>query len=508
MNRVLLRGGVLYGSGPAPAPGDLLLQDGRIAAMGNIPPLSDAFEIDCTNLAVVPGFIDAHSHSDLETLHGCREKIAQGVTTEVTGNCGFSAFPCGEGGAAVREFASGILHGRGDWGWETAGEYLLAAQQGSATNVVSLVGHGTLRSWVAGPRQGALPEAELDRMCGLLADALAGGAAGFSTGLEYAPGSSAPPAELERLCGVTARAGKVYATHVRNYAGRLLESLDEQLGLARRTGCRLQISHLQAVGGKTWHLQARAVERIEAARDEGVDVMFDCYPYVAGSTVLTQWLPQRALEGGLEALLDRIAGPERAAIVAEVAAGVPQEWSDLYVASAASGANRGLAGRHLAAIAAERGVEPAWLVLDLLAEERGAVHILEFNQSEDNLRALLTHPLALVVSDGLYVDGRPHPRLYGAFPHLLGEFSRRRGWLPLEDALHKITGGPAGRFGLSGRGTLAPGGEADVVVFDPQNVGSPATYEEPAQPPAGIRWVFRGGRPVVAGGGGNGAVGA
>jgi dihydroorotase/N-acyl-D-amino-acid deacylase len=496
MNRVLLRNGVVYGSGAAPARRDVLFEEGRVAQLGALETSADTLVYDCGGMAVAPGFIDVHSHSDVETLRARREKISQGVTTEVVGNCGFSAFPCGS--VEAREFAGGILHGRGEWGWRDAGEYLTAAAQRSLTSVTSLIGHGMLRTEVAGLRQGELTETELDRMSGLLAEALEAGAAGLSTGLEYAPGSSAPAAELERLCGV------VYATHMRNYAGGLLEALDEQLDLARRTGCRLQISHLQAVGARNWHLQARALERIEAARDEGVDVMFDCYPYVAGSTVLTQWLPQRALDGGIAAMLARIAGPDRQAIADEVEASVPQAWEDLVVSSVASTVNAGLAGRSLAAIAEERGVAPAVLVLDLLVEETGEVHILEFNQSMENLRALLSHPLGLVASDGFYVDGRPHPRLYGAFPHFLGECRRERGWLSLETALDKISSGPAQRFGLNGRGVLSPGASADVVVFDPDTVASPATYENPVQAPTGIRWVFRDGRLAAAGNGGDG----
>jgi len=495
----LTNGALLDGTGAPPRRADLLIEGDRIAATGAFDPPGEAVTLDCTGLTLAPGIIDAHSHSDLKALEGRREKIDQGVTTEVAGNCGFSAFPAPDDRRALHEFANGILCGCGDWGWESADDYLAEARRRAPVHVESLVGHGTLRVSVAGNRQGPLSPCELDAMEAKLAECLADGACGFSTGLMYAPGSSAPFEELERLCRVAARAGKIYTTHMRDYAGRLPEAVEEQIELARRTGCRLQISHLQAVGRKNWARQQQALEKIERARQEGIDVAFDAYPYVAGSTVLTQWLPQWALDGGTEAMLERLRDPDlRKRIIEEMLAMLAQEWTDLYVSAVGSARNQRLVGRHLAAIAEERGRDPAELVLDLLAEERGAVTILEFNQSESNLKELLTHPLSIVVSDGFYVKGRPHPRLYGAFPLLLGEMCRKRGWLALAEAVRKITDLPARRFGLRGRGRLQPGYKADVVVFDAQKIGSPATYDDPERPPAGIRWVFREGK-IAAG---------
>jgi N-acyl-D-amino-acid deacylase len=287
---------------------------------------------------------------------------------------------------------------------------------------------------------------------------------------------------------------------MRDYGFRLVEAVGEQLELARRTGCRLQISHFQAVGEANWSRQSAALEKVERAYDEGLDVAFDCYPYVAGSTVLSQLLPQWALEGGNAGLVRRLTDAGvRARIARETLAGMAHRWSDLYISAAASEANQAVVGHSIEEIAAMRGYEPIDVVLNLLLEDRGAVNMLEFNQSRENLRQTLTHPLSNVISDGFYVNGRPHPRLHGTFPELLGRVSRDDAWMPLPEAIRKITSRPAERFGLSDRGLVRPGYRADLVVFDAERIGSPATYEQPEQAPVGIRHVVRGGE-FTAGG--------
>jgi dihydroorotase/N-acyl-D-amino-acid deacylase len=426
------------------------------------------------------------------------EKVKQGVTTEVVGNCGFSPFPQSGDPKTLHDFGAGILGRPDDWGWATAREYLEAAGKTcTKLHVAPLIGHGSLRIAVAGLRQGELSGAELDRMSGLLEDALDAGCPGFSTGLMYAPGSSAGKAELELLTKVVARKGKLYATHMRSYSSGLVDAVREQLDLARATDCRLQISHLQAAGRANWELQKPALDEIEAARAQGVDVEFDIYPYQCGSTVLTQWLPQWTLDGGTDDLLQRLQDRTiRTRLLEEVEQSRAQLWTDITISAVATEKNAHLVGMTIAEIAESRGADPAETVLNLLVEEHGAVNVISFNQSEENLRDLITHPLCSIISDGFYVKGKAHPRLYGTFPELLGTVVRDKAWLSLPEAIHKITGKPAARLNLRNRGLLKKDYFADLTIFDPRRVASRSTYETPALDPLGIVKVFKDGEVV------------
>jgi len=485
---------IIDGSGADPFCGDILVSGDRIVKVASAIQAEGARRIDCTGLSLAPGFIDSHTHSDLQVIEGRTDKLRQGVTTEVVGNCGFSAYPAAHPPEDLRSFANGIFCGDDSWGWDSSEEYLRAIEHSRTANVVSLVGHGSLRIAVAGSRQGPLSEAQLRSMESLLEEAFAAGATGLSTGLMYAPGSSAPQEELQRLCYVTAKAGKIYTSHIRSYFSGLVDAVDEQLELARKSGGRLQISHLQAVGAANWPLQEIAIDHIEQARADGIDVEFDCYPYVAGSTVLTQVLPQSALDGGVPALLQRLRDSEsRRAIRDELNRINPWRWSDIYISSVATAANQSAIGKNLQELAESRGTSPADVTLDLLLDEEGGVNMLCFNQSMENLQVTLTHPCSTIISDGFYVKGRPHPRLHGTFPLLLGSFTRDRGWLTLAQAVHKITGKPAERYSLKHRGLLAPGFFADIVGFRAETIDSPATYECPAQAPLGIQFVYRNG---------------
>ena len=335
-------------------------------------------------------------------------------------------------------------------------------------------------------------------MSGLLEDALEEGAAGFSSGLMYAPGSGSSPEELTALCRVIARKDKVYATHMRSYSAELVGAVEEQLAIAETSGCRLQISHLQAAGEDYWPLQQRAIAAIEEASARGVDVAFDAYPWLAGSTVLTQVLPQDSLDGGIPQLLSRLKDPDqRESIRARIK---PEaRWNGVVITAA--GKNEAfVVGRSVQDIANERGIDPESTVMDILLEQEGNVNIVEHCQSRENLHALLTHPLAIVITDGVYTRGRSHPRLYATFPLLLGDIVRERKWMSLEEAVHKVTGKPAAAFRFEGRGRIADGYVADITIFDPEEIHTDSTYEVPDVAPTGIKAVLRNGVVVVSAG--------
>jgi N-acyl-D-amino-acid deacylase len=496
MERIVLKNGRLIdGTGAASYFGSVLVNGSIIEDIGNFPTPDDAHSYDCSGLAVTPGFIDAHSHSDLQVLEKRTEKSRQGVTAEVVGNCGFSPYPGSPDPAALRSFANGILSGYDTWGWSSTADYLKLITLSPTATVGSLVGHGSLRIAVAGNRLGPLPDSDVERMEALLDEALSAGAIGMSTGLMYAPGSTAPFEEIERLCRVVARHGKIYTSHIRSYFSDLPQAIQEQIELARRTECRLQISHLQAVGAKNWHLHQQALDMIEAARQEGIDIAFDCYPYIAGSTVLTQLLPYWSLEGGLPSLLRRLASAsDRERIASETVATIAWEWRDIYISSVHNPADSATVGKNLQELSEASNTAPVDVVLNLLASNDGWVNMVSFNQSEENLRKSLTHPLSLIITDGFYVRGRAHPRLYGTFPLLLGKFVREKRWLSLEDAVRRITSFPAQRFGFVKRGVIKPGYAADITIFNADEIESPGSYDHPDLPPVGIRWVFKGGK--------------
>jgi dihydroorotase/N-acyl-D-amino-acid deacylase len=412
--RIVLKNGIIVdGTGAAAFRGSVRLENGRILSVSHSQNGFSALDtgpegevIDCTGKVIAPGFIDAHSHSDLQILQNRTEKLLQGVTSEVVGNCGFSPYPASQDPQVLRDFANGILCGDDQWRWESASDYLRSARQSNVATVTSLVGHGTLRIKVAGNSSRQLTPAELDSMCGLLNNSLDEGAAGFSSGLMYSPGSGASKDELTALARIAACREVVYATHMRSYSAGLVDAVEEQLSIARASGCRLQISHLQAAGEDFWPLQQRAVAAIEEASAEGIDVSFDVYPWLAGSTVLTQILPQTALDGGIPKLLARLDDPVDRE---KIRPGIKPEarWSGVVI-TAAQKNEAGLVGRSIADIANERGTAPEDAVMDILLEQDAQVTIVEHCQSRENLRALLAHPLATVVTDGVYTRGRSH----------------------------------------------------------------------------------------------------
>jgi dihydroorotase/N-acyl-D-amino-acid deacylase len=412
------------------------------------------------------------------------------VSVEICGNCGSSAFPGPR--ASFRDFA----------GFSRA-----HAESGRTNHIASLVGHGTLRAAVVGHAARPASRAELDRMRGLLSDALAAGAVGLSTGLIYTPGCYADTAEITALAEVAARHGKPYVTHLRDEMSQVERALAEAVQIAERSGAALHVSHHKTAGKYAWGRTEHTLPLLEALRDKGMDVTCDVYPYTAGSTGLAAMLPPWAHDGGTARLLERLADPgERARMREAIEQGVPGwentvgngGWDRISVAGAAH--SPALVGRTIADLAAERTLDAVDLVADLLLAEDGDVTIISHSMREDDVRRVLATPFAMIGSDGVPRPGLPHPRWAGTFARVLGHYARDLGLLSIQEAVRKMTGATAQRFGLAGRGTIADGAHADLVAFDPAAVADRATYTDPLAPPQGVRLVVVGGEVVARNG--------
>jgi N-acyl-D-aspartate/D-glutamate deacylase len=513
---VLLAGGsVVDGTGVPPFRADVALRGERIVAVeAGLDRAGAGHVLDVTGLTVAPGFIDAHGHSDIAVLSAPRvpSKIHQGITTEVMGNCGLGVAPIGPETdvAEVRaQLAIVDVDASVPWSWRTMAEYLdVVRRRGSAMNVAMLAGHLGIRATCVGFADRPATSRELAAMQELADTALADGACGLSTGLMYPPNAYANTDELAALAEVVASHGKVFTCHMRDYGDHLVESVEESLSVAERTGVSLQISHLAVVGRRNWGAVTDALRLIDDAAQRGVDVAVDIYTYLAGSTNLTQLLPRWSLEGGASNLLDRLTHPPtRTRIADEVERTRLNEWSDVVIAGGDFPADADVVGRTVAELAERSGRGGAETLITLAQMCKTIATIVAFGRSEDDLVAVLRHPRAMVGSDGLGLDpdgpsgsGQPHPRSYGCYPRLLGRYVRDEGTLTLESAIHKATSQVAQRFGVAERGVVTPGYVADLVVFDATAVDDLATFEQPQQSPVGIDAVFVTGVQVVTDG--------
>ncbi len=498
---LLIRGGVLIdGTGRPGARGDLAIADGRIAALGANVPTAAHRVIDADGLAVAPGFIDIKTHSDftLPINPKAESKVRQGVTTEIIGHCGFSVAPVLPGKVALlRDYLSPSAP------WlpfrETTFADYVATFPPTAVNAGMLVGHNTLRLMVMGMDARPPTAAELGEMIALAEEALAAGALGLSSGLFTAPGSYAGPAEMTALCRVVKHHNGGYFTHLRDESSKVIEAVEEAIAIARDCGVHVEIVHFKCSGSDNWGKTARVLERLAQARAEGLDIDCDAYPYTAGSNPLKNLLPQWVQAGSVDAMLERLATSEtRARIRADVDRDGLNNWGRIpswdAVQISVSPHLPHHAGRTIAALAAERGQDPIDTLADYLIEDRGATRVLVASIAEDDVRALVRSPDALVGSDGNCVatygtvaQGLPHPRFYGTFPRVIGHYAGELGLLPLETAIHKMTGATARALRLADRGVLRPGARADIAMFDPADFKDRATYADPHQYPSGAR---------------------
>ncbi len=503
---------IVDGSGEPSSMGDVGIERGHFAHVGPHCPGRGVREIDGTGLVAAPGFVDIHSHSDYYLLvgPGADSKVLQGVTTEIGGNCGYSAAPIS---GRIRE--ERIETYRDLFGislpWEGVGDYYgHLAEGGMSVNFGLLAGHNTIRSSVMyGSDREPSPE-ELPAMVSILDRAMEEGALGLSTGLIYPPACFAQASELVALCKAVAKRGGIFTVHMRSEGNRLLEAIDEVIGIAEQADVPLQISHLKTSGRKNWEKLDGAFDRIESARQRGVDVACDRYPYTASNTGLSAVLPDWAFAGGVERLLARLADrQERERMAEEILREHPEGdyFSNIMICAVTLPENERFVARRVLECAEREGKEPIDFIADLLIAERNMVDAIYFTMSGDNLRRILQKPYVMIGSDsgakaysGPLGEGNPHPRAYGSYPRVLQQFVREERSLTLEEAVRKMTSQPLERVGVTDRGRIQKGIAADLVLFDPETVADPATYEDPKQPPRGIRIVWVNGTVVVEGG--------
>lgn len=526
MMDVLIRGGkVIDGTGAPWFRADVAVQDGKIAAVERRP-LTDQVDgqpegaaaatvLDATGCFVTPGFVDPHTHSDLPLLVNppAESQVRQGVTTVVIGNCGSAPAPEGPlNGAFLNRRIGERAAGQGlRRDWRTFGEYCdRLRRQGVAVNVAPLAGHATLRGEVMGMERRPPTADELAAMCRLLDEALDDGVFGVSTGLIYPPSSYADTDEIVALSEVAARRGGLYFSHIRGEGDTLLDAVDEAIEIGRRAELPVQIAHHKAARPPNWGKTVQTLEMMQTARADGVDVAYDSYPYIASSSGLGSLLPDWAHEGGASALLARLRSPvERERVVAgigERAAGI-EGWHTIIVSWVPTAAHKAWEGQTIEQIGTSLGLSGEETVAHVLDTLGGAAHMVYFQLDEADVCRVLAHPLGMIGSDGSVAapygplsEGKPHPRSYGTHPRVLGRYVRDLGLLTWEEAIRKMTSGPAQRLGLAAKGIVRPGLDADLVVFDPATVSDRATFDEPHQYPDGIKHVLVNGELVVSGG--------
>ncbi len=513
---VVLRHGTIYdGSGAGPAVGDLAIAGDTVAAVGTVNGRGRV-EIDATGMAVSPGFVNMLSHSEESLIQDpkSQSEIRQGVTLEVFGE--------GSMGPLSDAMKKESLEQQGDIKypitWTTLGEYFDFLQQhGIATNVASFVGASTVRVNVIGYQNRPPTTAELERMKQLVAFGMDEGAMGVTTALIYTPATFAKTDELIALAKVAAEAGGIYTAHIRSEANRFLEAIDETIRIADEAGIPAEIFHLKAAGKANWPKMDQAIAKIDSARAAGDKITADMYTYTAGATGLDAAMPPWVQEGGLKAWIDRLKYPAIRRRVAREMKTPTDQWENLYLGAGSpdqvlllgfkTDSLKPLTGKTLGEVARARRKSPEETAMDLVIHDGTRVEVAYFLMSEDNIKKQIAQPWVSFGSDassqapeGPFLKSNPHPRAYGNFARLLGQYVRDEKVIPLQEAIRRLTSLPAENLHIQRRGLLKPGYYADVVVFDPAKIQDHATFEQPQQYATGVLQVFVNGVQVIKNG--------
>ena len=512
---LIKNGRLIDGTGNPYYEADIGISNGRIDCIRrDIDPEGAQRVLDAHGLVVAPGFFDAHSHDDLYLLvnPACDEKVLQGVTTDVIGNCGFSPAPISEGFRVDIRDALGIVGAqhipKEDLEIQSFGDYLRRLEAiGPGINVIPLVGHSTVRIAVIGSANRAPTDSELKRMKELVAGAMKEGAFGISTGLIYAPGNYAKTDEIIELGNVISKFKGVYVTHVRSESDSVIPAIAEAIAIGEEANLPVHISHHKVAGKNNWGKSVETLKMMAEARARGVGVTCDQYPYRAGSTFLAALLPPSILADGPEVFPQKLRDSKiRDAVVEEIEKGGGGQWENLIKRSgfdniviAMSLGHHDYTGKSIAEIAEIENKSPYDVIFDLVVEEkRGTIAIL-FAMDEKDIQRIMHNPFTMIGTDGIpgFGTGKVHPRLTGTFPRILGRYVREQGVLSLEEAIRKMTSLPARTFGVKQRGLLMEGFDADIVIFNPKTIIDKSTYEDPQQKPEGISYVLVNGEIAV-----------
>ena len=512
---VVIRNGTIYdGSGSEPYVGNVALQGDTIASIGKQENVRGKIEIDATGLAVAPGFINMLSWATVSLIEDGRAQsdIRQGVTLEVFGE-GESMGPLNAEMKREMEEQQGDIKYKVEW--TTLSEYLdYLVKRGISTNVASFIGATTVRVHVVGYEDRAPNPQELERMRGLVKQAMEGGALGVGSSLIYAPAFYAKTTELVELCKVAAGYGGTYISHIRSEGNRFLEAVDELITISRDANIPAEIYHLKAAGQSNWNKMDLAIKRVEQARAEGLKITADMYTYTAGATGLDASMPPWAQEGGLKEWIKRLKDPTTRKRVREEMTTPTDRWENLYLAAGSStkvllvgfkqDSLKYLTGKTLAEVAALRGKTPEETAMDLVIDDQSRVGTVYFLMSEENVKTQIALPWVSFGSDaealapeGVFLKSNPHPRAYGNVARLLGKYVRDEKVVSLQEAIRRLTSLPAANLKLKDRGALSPGHVADVVVFDPAKISDHATFDAPHRYATGMIHVFVNGKQVL-----------
>ena len=511
---LIIRNGTIYdGSGATPIIGDVAINADTIAAIGKLANARGKQEIEAKNFAVAPGFINMLSWATTTLIEDGRSQsdIRQGVTLEVFGE-GWSEGPLNDAMKKEGTEQQGDL--KFDITWTTLGEYLdQLVQRGISPNIASFVGATTVRIHEIGYANRPPTPEEMERMRGLVRQAMEDGALGVGSSLIYAPAFYAKTDELIELCKVAAEYGGMYISHMRSEGNRLLESVDELITIAREAKIPAEIYHLKAGGRQNWSKMDEVIAKVESARAEGLRITADMYTYTAGSTGLDASMPPWVQEGGYKDWTRRLQDPAiRKRVIKEMTTPT-DEWENLFLAAGPenvllvgfrSDSLKPLTGKSLAEVAKMRNSTPPETAIDLVIQDGSRVEAVYFLMSEENVKKQIALPWLSFCSDGasqapegVFLKSSTHPRAYGNFARLLGKYVRDEKVLPLEEAIRKLTSLPASNLGIARRGALQAGYYADVVVFDPNKIQDHATFENPQQYATGMIHVFVNGTQVL-----------